>query len=284
MGAAFSVSGHLAGHPQVEVIELLEAARVLQNLEMETQQDRTGPSPMMRTTPLPRPALLLGVALSLLQPDGAIAAPSLSPGSFSSGLSRLSGLLRRQSPEPRRAKIDLLRRVVTSHRELRAGGAAVHLPSSDILSDPVASSKRYGDSWTCRESTRLLLRHLEGGGLTLDSVGRRAFRWGQEGWVDYHYFAVDNPRRPTLLVDPTASSNFAADARPGGLLHRFLEEAGQKRGQGVLAARIARRIERGGARGLLVLFGESEVAIYREALERAARMASAAAREAERRR
>jgi len=103
----------------------------------------------------------------------------------------------------------------------------------------------------------------------MDSVGKNAFRWGKEGLVDYHYFGVDNLRRPTLLVDPTASSNFAIQVGPGGLLQGYLKQAAARLGDPRAAQRVIRRIARGGSNGLLVLTRPTDIAIYREALDRA---------------
>jgi hypothetical protein len=108
--------------------------------------------------------------------------------------------------------------------------------------------------------------------LELSSVGRNTFRWGREGWVDYHYFAVDNPRNPTLLIDPTAGTNFAWYAGPDGPLHRLLQQEGRRLGQQKAADRVARRLARGGVDGMLILVTPQEIAVYRAALEQAAQI------------
>jgi len=191
------------------------------------------------------------------------------PRSFLLLLLLLAGSASAQSRVPQR--LGLIRGVVRAHQTLRHANTAVPLPSSTILSDRVASAKTYGDSWTCRSSTCLLIQRAgqRNVRLEMDSVGKNAFKWGKEGSVSYHYFGVDNLRRPTLLVDPTASSNFGRDARPGGLLHGLLTQAGAKLGQPRAAQRVARRIAGGGVNGLLVLTRTADIGVYREALEQA---------------
>jgi len=117
---------------------------------------------------------------------------------------------------------------------------------------------------------------LQGQNLTLDSSGRNTFHWGKEGWVSYHYYGVDDPKQPTILVDPTAASNYGRDARPGGLLHLLLSEAARDLGHPRAGETVARRIVGAGGQGLLVLAHPAEIAVYREALERAARMCRSA--------
>lgn len=203
-------------------------------------------------------------------------------------LSTLAARLGLASPRAQaRERASLIRSCLVTHRGLVAAGKPLPLPESGILGSETARAKTYASSWTCRESTRLLLGSLGslgGRSLVLDSSGKNAFLWGKEGWVSFHYYAVDNPKRPTLLVDPTASSNFRMDVQAGGLLRSLLDEAARDLGQPQTAAdQIARRIDRGGSNGLLVLARPGEIAVYREALERAARLRKAATRDAERR-
>ena len=175
---------------------------------------------------------------------------------------------------------------VLVHRRLLRAGKKVKLPASQILANKVAASKKYADSWTCRESTRLLLKKLTGAPvkLSLESSGKGTFDWGAEGKVSYHYYAVDNPAHPALLLDPTAGSNFSVDARPGGLLHGLLREAGKNLKQPQAAQRVARRIAGGGIDGLLVLANQADISVYRHALEAAARIKTGgASRDVERR-
>lgn len=170
----------------------------------------------------------------------------------------------------------LIRTAISSHFRLLQSRAPLPLPKSKILSDQVAANKKYGDSWTCRGSTCMLIDKMRGKGpaLVLDSVGKNAFRWGNEGLVSYHYFGVDNPRRPSVLLDPTAVSNFARDVAPGGMLRGLLAAEGRKRGDPKAAERVTRRIARGGINGLLVLANPNEIAVYKGALEQAARYKS----------
>ena len=179
------------------------------------------------------------------------------------------------------SRIRTIRTAIRAHRALT--GTPTPLPSSSVLTNTVAAGKTYGDSWTCRSSTTLLLDRLARTNVRLKMVsdGKNTFKWGREGSVSYHYFAVDNPRRPSLLVDPTASSNFGSYCRPGGMMHGLLTEAGQKLSQPGAAARVARRIARGSASGLLVLTQPADIAVYREALTQAARRATQSARTAE---
>ena len=171
------------------------------------------------------------------------------------------------------ARVKLIRGGIQQHQELRSTMTPVALAKSKILQDSVASAKKYGDSWTCRSSTQLLIKQLgtKGIPLKMDNVGENAFNWGKEGKVSYHYFGVDNLKRPTVLLDATASTNFAQDVQPGGMLLRLLQQAGQQLGQPCAAQRVVRRIARGGAKGLLVLANEAEIAVYRKALDDAAR-------------
>jgi hypothetical protein len=183
-----------------------------------------------------------------------------------------------------RARACLIRACLLTHRALVVAAQPLPLPESDVLSSATACSKRYAASWTCRESSRLLIAKLgRGRALQLSSSGENAFLWGKEGWVSYHYYAVDDRERPRLLVDPTAASNFRHDVQPGGLLRGFLAEAGRELGQPAAAERVAARILRGGENGLLVLASQSEIAVYRHALESAAALRARVAREAERR-
>jgi hypothetical protein len=202
------------------------------------------------------------------------------------GLAAKLGIGRPGQLQPR-FRGGLIRSCLQTHRTLLDAHKPLPLPESGVLGSEVARAKTYAASWTCRESTRLLLSSLDAGlngrRLVLDSSGKNAFRWGNEGWVSFHYYAVDDPRRPTLLVDPTASSNFRMDVQPGGLLRTLLTEAARDLGQPSSAVeRIARRIDRGGSNGLLVLANPAEIDLYREALERAARLRKAATRDAER--
>ena len=193
------------------------------------------------------------------------------------------GLAARRTRSATRAWATNIRTGITVHRGLVRANATVTIPGSDILSDKVAASKKYGDSWSCRESSRLLNKTLAGSKvkMTMESSGKNAFRWGNEGWVDYHYYLVDSVTRPTVLMDPTASSNFARDARTGGLLHQLLMEAGRAQGHEKAAGRLARRIERGGISGLLVIANGPEISVYKDALERAARLKAEVTRNAE---
>ncbi len=200
-------------------------------------------------------------------------------------LSSLAARLGLASPRTQaRERASLIRSCLVTHRGLVAAGKPLPLPESEVIESGRARAKTYAASWTCRESTRLLLGSLGGRSLVLDSSGKNAFLWGKEGWVSFHYYAVDDPKRPSLLVDPTASSNFRLDVQAGGLLRTLLDEAARDLGQPQATAdRIARRIDRGGQNGLLVLARPGEIDVYREALERAARMRKAATRDAERR-
>jgi hypothetical protein len=184
-----------------------------------------------------------------------------------------------------RVRASLLRGSLQVHRELTRANTPLTMPKSNVLTDEVAASKTYAASWTCRESSRLLIDKLgrQNLKLQLDSSGKNAFLWGNEGWVSYHYYAVDNPKHPTVLVDPTASSNFARDARPGGLLYNFLIESSRDLKRGKAGERVAARVARGGLDGLLLLADAGEIAVYREALERAARLRAQLTRTAEQR-
>ena len=195
-----------------------------------------------------------------------------------------AGLDNRRARMVARARASQIRTGIQVHKSLIHSGAAVNMPQSEILSNKVAAKKVYGDSWSCRESSRLLSTSLvhRKVKMTLDSSGKNAFKWGNEGWVDYHYYLVDNASRPTVLLDPTASSNFARDARSGGLMYNFLMEAGRSLGQNKAASRLARRIHRGGIGGLLVIANQPEIAVYKDALERAARLKAQVTRNAER--
>lgn len=189
-----------------------------------------------------------------------------------------------QTPAPRaKPRLRVLRTTLRTHTQLKRSGLALPLPKSNILSNQTAAKKRYADSWTCRESSRALVAALGGKGvkLKLDSSGKNAFDWGKEGKVSYHYYAVDSSRRPTLLVDPTAGSNFKNDAQQGGMLHSLLHRAATQLGQPAkVADKIARRVRKG-RDGLLVLTRTHEIDVYRAALDQAAAMV--AHRDAERR-
>lgn len=212
-------------------------------------------------------------------------APGLNPAearpSFVQKLKK--GVTARRTCAATRAWAQSIRTGITTHKGLIRSNAPVTMPRSDILSNTVAARKLYGDSWSCRESSRLLVKTLANKSvrMSLDSSGKNAFKWGNEGWVDYHYYLVDNAARPTILLDPTASSNFARDARAGGLMHGFLMEAGRAQGKTKAAQRLARRIERGGIGGLLVIANQPEISVYKDALERAARLKAEVTRNAE---
>jgi len=184
-----------------------------------------------------------------------------------------------------RPRTRTIRAGITVHRSLVHKKTAVKMPRSNVIKNQVAAQKKYADSWTCRESTRMLLKKIGRAGglkLTLDSSGKGAFDWGAEGKVSFHYYAVDNQASPRLLLDPTASSNFASDARPGGMLHGLLRDAGARLGQRHAAERVARRIARGGIDGLLVLANQADIAVYQDALEAAARIRTGMQRDAQR--
>lgn len=183
-----------------------------------------------------------------------------------------------------RVRANAIRSGISMHKMLKQTKTAVDLAQSNILSNDVAKGKKYSDSWTCRSSSRLLIQNLsrQRVNLKLDSAGQNTFKWGKEGWVSYHYYAVDNPKRPTVLLDPTAFSNFGRDAQPGGMLHQLLGEAGRSLGQPKAAERVAQRIARPGFEGLLVLANQPEIAVYKDALERAARTRAQVTRNAER--
>ena len=193
------------------------------------------------------------------------------------------GIAARRTRAATRAWAQSIRTSIRTHEGLVRRNAPVTMPRSDILSNKVAAKKMYGDSWSCRESSRLLIKTLASNrvNMSLDSSGKKAFKWGNEGWVDYHYYLVDNAARPTILLDPTASSNFAKDARAGGLMHGLLMEAGRAQGKTRAAQRLARRIERGGIGGLLVIANQPEISVYKDALERAARLKAEVTRNAE---
>lgn len=193
------------------------------------------------------------------------------------------GIAVRRTRAATRAWANKIRTGISSHHGLVRRGASVKMPKSDILNNQVAAQKKYSDSWTCRESSRLLGKTMAACKIqmTVDSSGKKAFKWGTEGWVDYHYYLVDSSAKPTFLLDPTASSNFARDARQGGLMHGLLMEAGQSKSAPKAAARLARRIERGGIGGLLVIANPTEIAIYKDALDRAAKLKAEVTRNAE---
>jgi hypothetical protein len=175
-----------------------------------------------------------------------------------------------------RARATLVRTTSQLHASLVRAKVPLTLPPSDVLMEN-ERQRVYSASWTCRSSTELLLEQLKrrnlDGKLQIASSGQKTFNWGKEGWVSYHYYAVDDPTRPTLLVDPTAASNFGVDGvRPGGLLRELLGEAGRRLAQPGAADRVVARLVRAGDRGLLVLTNRAEIDVYREALERAAEM------------
>jgi len=157
------------------------------------------------------------------------------------------------------------------------------MPASKILTDKTAASKRYGDSWTCRESSKALATALGMRSCTanLSSSGKNTFKWGNEGWVSYHYYLVDNAQKPTVLLDPTAASNFGVDARPGGMLHTLLGQVGQDLRLANAANRVVRKVAEGRNHGLLILANRAEITVYREVLERAAKIHAQASRTAE---
>ncbi len=194
-----------------------------------------------------------------------------------------SGIAARRTRVATKAWAKNIRQGIVVHKGLVRRNASITMPQSAILDNKVAAKKKYGDSWSCRESSRLLIKSLAGCRvkMNLGSSGKKAFKWGNEGWVDYHYYVVDNAAKPTILLDPTASSNFAKDARTGGLLHGFLMEAGRAKGKTKAAQRLARRIELGGIGGLLVIANQAEISVYKDALERAARRKAEVTRNAE---
>lgn len=181
-----------------------------------------------------------------------------------------------------RTRACLIKSCRTLHRELL--GTPLPLPESSVLPDEVARAKTYGASWTCRDSTRLLIERLAAAGqrLVLDSSGKEAFEWGSEGKVSFHYYGVDDLRRPRLLADATAMSNFSADVQPGGLMRRYLEEAGLELGKPAAARRVLQRMLAARSGDLLILTRPSEIAVYKDALERAASRLRAMRRDAER--
>lgn len=183
-----------------------------------------------------------------------------------------------------RYRAQMMRTGIHLHRRLSTQKHTVKMPKSAVLTDKAAASKKYADSWTCRESSKLLIKQMAGKNvkMQLDSSGKNAFRWGDEGLVSYHYYAVDNPQKPTVLLDPTATSNFGRDAQPGGMMHSLLAQAGKNQGQPKAAERVARRIAKGGVDGLLVLGNQHEISVYREALELAAKKRAEVTRNAER--
>lgn len=192
-------------------------------------------------------------------------------------------LFAKRSPAP--GQRQLLRQGLKIHRTLAKAQTPLPLPKSGVLADSVARAKTYAQSWTCRESSRLLIAKLGEAGcrLQLDSSGKNTFDWGAEGKVSYHYYGVDDLRRPTVLLDPTASSNFARDAQPHGLLHGFLGDAAKQLGQAdKTAQKIARRVAKGSAQSLLVLTRPEEIAVYKLALELAAQRRAEVTRNAER--
>jgi hypothetical protein len=189
---------------------------------------------------------------------------------------RLSQALRSavDAPGKARARGALIRTTMELHKSLVAARVPLTLPQSDVLKER-ERQRLYSASWTCRSSTELLIAQLKQRKLTLQlsSSGENTFRWGKEGLVSYHYYAVDDPARPSLLVDPTAASNFGAnDIRTGGLLRGLLASAGRKLGEPRAAERVVTRLQRAGDSGLLVLANRAEIDVYREALERAAEM------------
>ncbi len=193
------------------------------------------------------------------------------------------GVAARRARTATRVWANKIRTGISTHHGLVRRGALVKMPQSDILTNKVAAQKKYSDSWTCRESSRLLGKTMAACKvqMTVESSGKKAFKWGKEGWVDYHYYLVDSAAKPTILLDPTGSSNFAKDARQGGLMRGLLAEAGQARGAPKAAARLADRIQRGGIGGLLVIANPTEIGIYKDALDKAARLKAEVTRNAE---
>lgn len=199
---------------------------------------------------------------------------------------KLGNLSRAQRRTRARARAGLIRAGIQLNGIMKANNTRVTMPSSKILSQQVAAAKAYGDSWTCRESSRLLVGKLaqKHKRMSVDSSGKNTFKWGNEGWVSYHYYVVDKPGRPTLLMDPTATSNFGRDVGPGGMMSNLLQQVGRDLGHARAAQNVARRIATGGVKGqgLLVLASPKEIAVYQEVLERAARLKAQATRDAER--
>ncbi|MBW2735025.1 MAG: hypothetical protein JRH20_21805, partial [Deltaproteobacteria bacterium] len=79
-------------------------------------------------------------------------------------------------------------------------------------------------------------------------------------------------KHPTLLLDPTASANFARDAKPGGLLNRLLQQLGKEHRQRVTARQLTQKIAKLPIERLLVLTQPNQIKLYREALELAAKL------------
>jgi|GEM_PF-5849085 hypothetical protein len=175
---------------------------------------------------------------------------------------------------PARARSQLVKACGDVHRQLYAKRVPTPLGVSENLTNTVAKSKHYGDSWTCNASSTLLVSALKKAGYVVEqhSSGNKTFKWGSLGMVDYHYYAVDNVKRPRVLFDPVAFPNFRAAAQPSGQMRQWLAEAAQARGRPELGAKLADRIWKGKDGELFVVQGKTEIAIYQSALEKAANL------------
>jgi len=171
-----------------------------------------------------------------------------------------------------RERAQLVRAGRSFHRLLVDQRVPLPLPPSDIVPDELARKKTYGSGWTCRSSSRRLIQQLGQRGLEahLGSSGRDVWSWGAEGVVDYHYYVLDHPQRPSVLMDPTAVSNFQVSVRPGGVLVELLRQAGQNLAAPNAAERVAARLAGLSGNDLLILARPDEIAVYRGAIELAA--------------
>ncbi len=73
------------------------------------------------------------------------------------------------------------------------------------------------------------------------------------------------------MLDPTACTNFARDVQPGGLMLGLFRRVGRALGRPLAAQSVVRKLVNGGVGGLLVLTREAEIAVFRAALDEAAR-------------
>ena len=62
--------------------------------------------------------------------------------------------------EVRVSRFEAIRSATRIHSQLRRSRTPVNMAKSKILSNRTAAAKKYGDSWTCRSSTGMLIRQL----------------------------------------------------------------------------------------------------------------------------
>lgn len=171
---------------------------------------------------------------------------------------------------PGRNNPDLPGPIAACHEQLRRERRPLGLRACPPhLSEAAARTAAYGDAWTCRTSSELLQGALRARGIPtqVDHVLPEFFAWpGEPRRVAFHYFLVDHPPRPGILIDPTVFANGLGQPATQVAFRRLATRLAQRMNLGAAAQRLGDAIAQQAPSGLLVLRDAQLIDLFRGTL------------------